>query len=71
MPVDPRELASRLFYTAYMGTTNSSADTRQRAANLAEQIGAHHTAFNIDAIVSAVIAVFEMATGRVPKFRVC
>lgn len=70
-PKDPRELASRIFYTAYMGTENSSAETRQRAADLAKDIGACHTSFNIDLIISAVISVFEATTGRVPKFRVC
>lgn len=70
-PKDPRELASRIFYTAYMGTANSSAETRQRAADLAKDIGACHTSFNIDVIIGAVISVFEATTGRVPKFRVC
>lgn len=39
VPDDPRELCNRLFITCYMGSANSSAETRQRAKDLAEQIG--------------------------------
>lgn len=38
-PSDPSELAGKLFTTCYMGTENSSEDTRSRAAELAGQIG--------------------------------
>lgn len=39
LPEDPREFASRIFHTCYMGTENSSIDTRKRAKDLAEAIG--------------------------------
>lgn len=39
IPEDPCELCNRLFITCYMGSANSSAETRQRAQDLAEQIG--------------------------------
>lgn len=42
IPTDPKELASRIFVTCYMGTENSSEETRKRASNLAEEIGSHH-----------------------------
>jgi hypothetical protein len=35
-----QQLLHRVFTTVYMGTENSSAETRQRAATLAEQVGA-------------------------------
>lgn len=38
-PEDPRELCGRLFTTCYMGSENSSEDTRNRAKELAVQIG--------------------------------
>jgi NAD+ synthase (glutamine-hydrolysing) len=38
-PSDPREFASRIFHTCYMGTENSSLETRKRAKDLAEAIG--------------------------------
>lgn len=40
VPKDPREFAGRIFHTCYMGTENSSNETRERAKNLANAIGA-------------------------------
>ena len=39
VPTDARELCGRILHTCYMGTENSSADTRRRARELAEAIG--------------------------------
>lgn len=39
LPSDPREFAKRIFHTCYMGTENSSTETRARARQLAEAIG--------------------------------
>ena len=39
IPSDPREFANRIFHTCYMGTENSSAETRRRAKQLADAIG--------------------------------
>jgi NAD+ synthase (glutamine-hydrolysing) len=39
VPVDPREFCNRIFHTCYMGTENSSAETRGRAKELANAIG--------------------------------
>lgn len=40
VPESPQEIAQHLFVTCYMGTENSSKDTRQRAKDLARDIGA-------------------------------
>ena len=64
------EFASRVFTTAYMGTENSSAETRQRAATLAREIGAHHLDLNIDTVIAAMTALFAAVTGRRPAFKV-
>ena len=40
VPEDPREFCSRIFHTCYMGTENSSVETRKRAKDLAVAIGA-------------------------------
>ena len=37
-PATPQELANRIFYTMYMGTDNSSDDTRNRAQQLADEV---------------------------------
>ena len=69
-PSDPKELANRIFVTVYMGTKNSSMETRNRAALLAKQIGSHHLPINIDNAVSAFIGIFaEAHQGRIPKFK--
>jgi NAD+ synthase (glutamine-hydrolysing) len=47
IPSDPREFASRIFHTCYMGTENSSADTRNRAKFLSTAIG-RFVAFKVD-----------------------
>lgn len=39
VPSDPREFCNRIFHTCYMGTENSSAETRRRAKQLSEAIG--------------------------------
>ncbi|SCV74870.1 BQ2448_7899 [Microbotryum intermedium] len=39
VPVDAKEFCGRIFHTCYMGTENSSIETRKRAKDLAEAIG--------------------------------
>ncbi|PSR76313.1 hypothetical protein PHLCEN_2v8545 [Hermanssonia centrifuga] len=69
LPTDPRELSNRIFHTCYMGTENSSTETRGRAKELAEAIGSYHTDLNMDLIVTAVRNLFAMVTGIKPRFR--
>jgi NAD+ synthase (glutamine-hydrolysing) len=40
LPTDPKEFANRIFHSCYMGTENSGPETRKRAKDLAEAIGA-------------------------------
>ena len=40
IPGDPKEFCNRIFHTCYMGTENSSLETRKRAKDLATAIGA-------------------------------
>ncbi|KAK8845384.1 NAD+ synthetase [Kwoniella newhampshirensis] len=70
LPTDPREFASRIFHTCYMGTEHSSPETRKRAKDLAEAIGAYHTDLNMDTAVSAVKGIFSLVTGKKPQFAV-
>jgi len=69
IPSDPREFTSRIFHTCYMGTENSSAETRQRAKQLSEAIGSYHVDLNMDSIVTAVRSLFALVTGTRPQFR--
>jgi NAD+ synthase (glutamine-hydrolysing) len=70
LPTDPREFCGRIFHTCYMGTENSSADTRGRAKALAGAIGAYHVDMNMDTAVSAVQTIFGTVFGRKPRFKV-
>ncbi|KAG5647912.1 hypothetical protein DXG03_007836 [Asterophora parasitica] len=69
VPVDPREFTGRIFHTCYMGTENSSAETRKRAKQLGEAIGSYHVDLNMDTIVTAVRNLFGFVTGVRPRFR--
>ncbi|NXW99566.1 NADE synthetase, partial [Larus smithsonianus] len=70
VPEDPREFCKRIFTTCYMASENSSQDTCNRAKLLAEQIGSYHINLNIDAAVKAIVGIFSMVTGRMPRFSV-
>ena len=39
LPLDPLEFCGRIFHTCYMGTENSSVETRKRAKDLSAAIG--------------------------------
>ncbi|KAJ7252716.1 hypothetical protein B0H12DRAFT_608849 [Mycena haematopus] len=69
IPSDPREFTNRIFHTCYMGTENSSAETRLRAKQLSEAIGSYHVDLNMDSIVTAVRHLFGLVTGARPQFR--
>ncbi|KAL6468909.1 hypothetical protein MHYP_G00224330 [Metynnis hypsauchen] len=69
-PEEPRELCGRLFTTCYMASENSSEDTRNRAKELAAQIGSNHLNVNIDMAVKGLLGIFSMVMGKWPKFRV-
>ncbi len=66
----PQELANRIFTTVYMGTVNSGSATKDRARNLAKQIGADHLDVKVDIVIDAMAKLFEMITGKTPRFRV-
>ena len=67
---DAAEFSSRIFSTVYMGTVNSSRETRQRAKTLASEVGTYHMDVDIDTVVTAVTTLFATITGRRPAFRV-
>lgn len=69
-PQTPHEIVSRLLTTCYMGTVNSSPDTKGRAARLAEKIGAHHLDITIDEAVEAHEAIIAKALKFRPRYLV-
>lgn len=72
LPDNARELASKLIVTMYMGSERaSSAQTRARACDVAEQIGSAHYAVEIDGAVAALLAIVGQIFGAklIPRFR--
>jgi len=67
-PTDPQELCNRLLVTCYMGSENSSEETKARARKLSQQIGSYHLHIVIDTAVKAVLGIFSLTTGQFPKF---
>lgn len=68
VPATPQELAKHVMHTTFMGTENSSDKTLSRAKRLGEAIGSHHLSIKIDLMVSAVVKVFALTTGKTPQF---
>ncbi|KAG1816244.1 hypothetical protein EV424DRAFT_1473040 [Suillus variegatus] len=68
-PLDPHEFCNKIFHTCYMGTENSSAETRKRAKDLSAAIGCYHTDLNMDTLVTSVRDLFAFVTGMRPQFR--
>lgn len=70
VPVDPKQLCNTILVTCYMETENSSADTKARAAELANQIGSYHHGVVIDTAISAILGIFQQVTKLTPRFKV-
>lgn len=69
-PNTPQELANQIFHTCYMGTSNSSNETKSRSKELSSKIGSYHVDLNMDNVVSSVVALFEVVTGRKPIYKI-
>ncbi|XP_022208791.2 LOW QUALITY PROTEIN: glutamine-dependent NAD(+) synthetase [Drosophila obscura] len=68
-PDNAATLCNRLLVTCYMGSVNSSKETRRRAAQLANQLGSYHIEISIDLAVNALLGIFNAVTGLTPRFR--
>ncbi|KAL3234872.1 Glutamine-dependent NAD(+) synthetase [Nakaseomyces bracarensis] len=70
IPESPQEIAGKIFHTCFMGTENSSVETRSRSKALSKEIGSYHVDLNMDSLVSSVVSLFEVATGKKPIFKI-
>ena len=70
VPKTPQDIAQRIFYTSFMGTENSSKETRSRSKELASKIGSYHVDLIMDNLVTSVVSLFEVATGKKPIFKI-
>lgn len=69
LPTKPQDIVKKIFYTSYIGTENSSKETRSRAKKLSSAIGSYHLDFNMDIVVDSVIKLFEFVTGKKPVYK--
>lgn len=53
IPASAQEICSKLFFTAYLATDNSSIETTKRAAEIAAEIGANHRYINFNHIAKS------------------
>lgn len=70
LPTTSQEICKAIFHTSYMGTQNSSFETRDRAKRLAADIGSYHVDFNFDTVVTAIMNLFTVVTNFQPRFKV-
>jgi NAD+ synthase (glutamine-hydrolysing) len=66
IPETDRELMENIMFSAYMGTKNSSEETKVRAANMAAEIGSTHFENNIDDLFKTVTSTFTGIVGCEP-----
>ncbi len=70
LPETSQEICNKLFHSAFLGTENSSKETRQRAKDLATAIGAYHLSMDIDMVVKAMTTLFSATFGFALRFKV-
>ncbi|KRX03657.1 Carbon-nitrogen hydrolase [Pseudocohnilembus persalinus] len=67
-PQSPKEICSKILYTGYMGSDNSSKITKDRAQLLANEIGSTHYNLSITDIYNAFEDSTSKVFGQKPKF---
>ncbi|KAI0465663.1 NAD+ synthase [Xylaria cf. heliscus] len=70
VPKTPEEIVNLLLTTCYMGTVNSSEETRSRAEMLSTKIGAYHMSIQIDTAVQANLSIIKDALNFEPRYTV-
>jgi NAD+ synthase (glutamine-hydrolysing) len=65
-------LCNKILHTIYMGTENSSKETRERASGLANAIHSFHTPVVIDKVVDAVLSIVKLVNPAhtLPKYKI-
>ena len=69
-PKNPQEIVKRILFTRYLGTDNSSEDTRKRAADLAAFIGSDHQEISITKIFEKFKEMIKETLSFDPKFKI-
>jgi NAD+ synthase (glutamine-hydrolysing) len=70
IPESPKEMLSKIVYTAYMGCKNTSEASLSRSNAIAEDFGSTHIHGGIDEICDAYLEAFVQTTGgEAPKYQ--
>lgn len=69
IPSSPQEITSKILFTAYMGTENSSDDTKRRAKNLANFINSNHIEMDISPIFESIISTYKNSLDYTPNYK--
>lgn len=69
-PTKPEEIVSMLLTSCYMGTINSSDETRSRAKRLAEKLGSFHYDTSIDDAVAAYMSIVKSTLNFTPRYNI-
>lgn len=67
-PSNPQEVCNKILHTAYMATSNSGSDTRERARALSKAIGSYHLDFNFDPVITAFTTVVKGLFGLTLRY---
>ena len=67
-PSSPQQVCNKILHTAYMATSNSGSETRERARALSEAIGSYHIDFNFDPVITAFTAVVKTLFGLTLRY---
>lgn len=70
IPKTAKELSNKIFHTCFMGTSNSSIETKNRSIELSEKIGSYHINLNMDNVIKSIILLFEISTGKRPIYKI-
>ncbi|KAL4445070.1 hypothetical protein ABPG74_018798 [Tetrahymena malaccensis] len=68
VPTCPKDICKRVLYTGYLGTRNSSQETRDHAQLLSEEINSTHYNVNIEKVFKAFEDIAEETFGKRPEF---
>ena len=58
-PKGAADICNHILHTCFMGTTNSSKETRSRSGQLAKAIGGYHLDIDIDTIINSFTTLFS------------
>jgi len=69
IPNNAQDIVNQLLFTCYLGTSNSSSETKERAENLANFIGSKHKSVDITYIIESFSKAIQEIMGMAPRYK--